>query len=220
MKKQVFSETEREEWLAFRRGKITGSKLAGLYSKRDTGKRKIGFYDLIAERLGVPPDTDENSMERGSRLESEALEVFSKAVGKKVDGAKQVWMRDDNEAIAVTPDGVLPKNEAVEVKCLSSARHVEAYITKKIPADYYEQAVQYFVVNEKLKKLYFAFYDPRFALFGAEGKIAVDESPNAKLAFFYLELKREDIEQNIADYLEFEKTILAEVDEIVSELTF
>jgi hypothetical protein len=49
-------------------------------SKRGTGK-KIGFYALIAEKLGVYDDS-EAPMERGARLEKEALERFEKETGR------------------------------------------------------------------------------------------------------------------------------------------
>lgn len=213
---------DREEWLAYRRGKITGTRLKDLYSKRDSGKKKIGFYELIAERLGLPPDTDENSMERGSRLEGDAVDRFVAETGKKVDKSLLVWARDEDESIALSPDGVIGKSEALEVKCLSSARHIEAYLTKKVPDDYELQVMQYFVVNDKLKKLYFAFYDPRFSMFDLEGKVALKkDKPTRKiLDFFWLEIKRADVQEDVEQYLAFEKAVLAEVKEIVNELSF
>ena len=60
-----------QEWLDYRKGKISGTMISALYSKR--GNRKIGFYELIAERLAIDPD-DENRMDRGLRLEDEAIE--------------------------------------------------------------------------------------------------------------------------------------------------
>jgi putative phage-type endonuclease len=157
MKTHSFS--TREEWLAARRGKITGSRLKDIVVKRGTG-RKIGFYELIAERLGVPAD-DENPMDRGTRLEAEAVERFVKETGKKVDTSLVIWTRDDNESIAVSPDGFVGKKEAVEAKCLASARHIEAFPTQKVPSDYEMQVIQYFIVNDKLETLYMVFFDPR-----------------------------------------------------------
>ena len=54
--------------MAAREGKITGSRLKDIIVKRGTGK-KIGFYSLIAEKLGIPAEEGETPMERGSRLE-------------------------------------------------------------------------------------------------------------------------------------------------------
>lgn len=193
--------TDRDAWLAARRGKITGSRLKDIITKRGNGK-KIGFYELIAERLGIPAD-GENPMDRGTRLEPEALALFEKETGKKLDTSLILWTRDDREDIAISPDGIIGKTEAVEAKCLASARHIEAFLTEKIPAEYHEQGLQYFIVNDKLRKLHFAFYDPRLL---------------AK-PFFIITLNRKDLEEEIAEILEYERTTLTEIDDIVATLS-
>lgn len=209
---KTFTFTDRFLWLAARQGKITGTRLKDVVVKRGNG-RKIGFYELIAERIGVPAD-DENPMERGARLESEAIERFTQETGKSVDTSLIIWTRDDNENIALSPDGVVSETEAVEVKCLSSARHIEAYLTQKIPDEYEFQALQYFIVNDKLEKLNFVCYDPRFAMFVEPGtrKVALD--------YFVIEMKREDVQEQVAEYLEYQRNIIKEVEEIVNTLTF
>lgn len=191
----------REEWLAARRGKITGSSLKDIVVKKGTGK-KIGFYELIAERLGVPAD-GENPMDRGTRLEPEAIEEFKKATGKEVDTSLIIWEREDNESIAISPDGFIGETEAVEAKCLSSARHIEAFLTQEIPSEYEYQKLQYFIVNDKIQTLYFAFYDPR-----------VLAKP-----FFIIEVLRESVQAEVDQYLSYQRDILTEVDVIVNKLT-
>lgn len=198
---QQLSFDNRDAWLAARRGKITGSRLKDIVVKRGTGK-KIGYYELIAERLGIPAD-GEDSMERGTRLEPEAIALFEQETGKKVDTSLVIWTRDDNDSIAISPDGFIGKTEAVEAKCLSSARHIEAYLTQEVPDEYEYQKLQYFVVNDKLKTLYFCFYDPRLL---------------AK-PFFYLTINRKDVQEQVDSILEYQRTTLAEVDEIVNKLT-
>lgn len=193
---------DKESWLVARRGKITGSRLKDIITKRGTGK-KIGFYELIAERLGVPAD-DESAMERGSRLESEAMEVFVKDTKKKVDTSLVIWTRDDNENIAISPDGFIGSKEAVEVKCLSSARHIEALLTQEIPDEYKDQMIQYFVVNDTLATLYFVFYDPRIL----------------SKPYFSIKVSRKDVQEKVDEYLEYEKKTLEEVVEAVNKLTF
>jgi len=42
-----------EEWLEARKGKITGTRLKDLILKRST-KPKLGFYEIIAERIAIP----------------------------------------------------------------------------------------------------------------------------------------------------------------------
>jgi len=190
-----------QAWLEARRGRITGTVLKDIVVKRGTGK-KLGFYKLIAERIAIPAD-EENQMDRGKRLEDEAIERFSEETSKKVNTDLVLWVSDENENIALSPDGVIGDTEAVEVKCLASERHIEALITQKVPKDYEFQALQYFITNSKLKILYFVFYDPRMPR-----------------DFFFLTIKREELAEDIETYLAYEKDTLAEVDEWVTKLTF
>jgi len=188
------------EWLAARLGKITGSRLKDIIVKRGTGK-KIGYYELIAERIGLPAD-GENPMDRGHRLEEEAIERFEKMTDKKVDCSLVLWVSDNNENIALSPDGVIGEIEAVEVKCLSSARHIEAYLTGEIPEEYRYQGLQYFIVNEKLEKLHFCFYDPRLKV----------------KDFFIIEMLRSNLTDEINTLEIYQKDTLKEVEEIVENL--
>lgn len=189
----------REEWLADRFGKITGTKVKDVIAKRGIA-RKIGFYQLVADRLAIPAD-DEDERDRGTRLEAKAIEEFVKKTKKKVDTSLLMWQRDDNPNIAYSPDGVISKTEAVEAKCLSSARHLEAFIEQAVPKDYEDQILQAFVVNDKLKKLYVVFYDDRVVV----------------KPFFYLEVERDQDKVNA--YLLQEKMMLQEIDDIVIKLS-
>lgn len=189
-----------ESWLEARRGRITGTRLKDLISKTD--KKKIGYYEIIAERIALPA-SEENAMDRGKRLEEYAVERFQQETGKKVNTDLVIWHRDDEENIAVSPDGSIGKTVAVEVKCLSSARHIEAWLTKRIPDEYEYQVLQYFIVNDKLKSLYFVFYDPRMPK-----------------DIFWHEVKRADVAEKVKEYLELEKNVLKEIEEIEQKLTF
>lgn len=195
---------DKESWLAARRGRITGSKLADIMPNQKTGKPKVGFYQLIADRLGIAPDDGESAMERGHRLEPEAIKEFTERMGKKVDTSLVIWSREDNEAIAVSPDGSVEGEEAVvEVKCLGSARHIEVVLNDEIPKEYDEQNVQYFIVNPNLETVYFVFYDPR-----------VLAKP-----FHMITVKRADKEKQIKELLAVQRATLMEVERIVNELS-
>lgn len=198
---QVKKFNNEEEWLEGRLGKITGTRLDDVIPKKN-GDKKIGFYEIIAERIAIPAN-NENVMDRGHRLEDFALQRFSKETGKRVSNELVIWMRDDNPDIAVSPDGTIGKTEAVECKCLSSARHIEALLTKKIPSEYDKQKLQYFIVNDRLKKLFFVFFDPRMPK-----------------DFFYFTITRESVKDEITTYLALEKEVLAEIASIEQDLTF
>lgn len=191
-----------QEWLNARRGKITGTRLKDIVVRRGTGK-KIGFFELIAERLATVPD-EENPMERGKRLEQEAMARFIKESSKEVDTSLVMWERDDDTSIAISPDGFIGNKEAVEVKCLSSARHIEAYLTNKVPDEYEFQVLQYFIVNDELETLHFCFYDPRMTV----------------KDFFTIQITRGQVKEDVEQYLAYQRATLQEVNDIVNQLTF
>lgn len=193
----------KEDWLRARMGRITGSRLKDIVVKRGTGE-KIGYYELIAERIATTPE-NEDAMERGIRLEEETVQKFTEKTGIKVDTSLVIWERNDNSGIAISPDGTIGDTEAVEVKCLSSARHIEAYLTNKIPSDYEYQVLQYFIVNDKLENLYFVMYDPRMP---------------ENLQLNCITVTRDDRQAEISEYLEYQNKKLKEIEDIITRLTF
>ena len=191
----------RETWLEFRRGKLSGTKLKNTLTLRGNSIKK-GFWQLVADRVSVPAD-EEDPMERGLRLEETAIKIFEKTTKKKVDSSLTVWISDDDQNMMLSPDGKIAKTGALENKCLNSASHIEAFITQKIPTDYDFQVLQYFIINEKLKTLYFTFYDPRVKC----------------MPFFYLTVNRKSLEEDIIKYKQEQIDILKSVDSIVKQLT-
>lgn len=195
------------EWLEARKGKITGSKLKDVVVKRGNGK-KIGYYQLIADRLALD-DGQTSSRDRGHDLEQEAIEAFEGMTDRTVDRTVGVCVSDAHEGIAVSPDGLIRDDEgryteAVEVKCLGSARHIEAILTNRIPDDYYMQALQYFIVIDELEVLYFVFYDPRLAA----------------RPLHMVQLTREEVEEEVEEYREYQVNTLKEIDKAVEQLAF
>lgn len=201
--KRIQMEQNSEEWLQWRKAKITGSRLKDIIMKRGTG-RKLGFYEILAERLSMDTSQVDNPMERGHELEVEAIKEFENITGLKVNPDCGVWVSDESEYIALSPDGEISDTAAVEVKCLSSARHLQALIEQEIPGEYDEQVAQYFIVNDKLEQLYFVFYDPR-----------IECKP-----LHYIIVDRADILVKIDAYREYEKEALAEIDALVEQLTY
>lgn len=220
MKKIHFTEETggREAWRNWRLGRSTGSKTAKLFSRPkgipvfNPEDPKVGVYQLIAEgwigsaALNEEEENPELAMQRGTRLEPEAIARFAKETGKKA-----VWHNDDigwesdaDSRIAFSPDASIGKTEAVEAKCLSAAKHIQAFLTREIPQEYEWQVLKAFVVNESLRALYFVFFDPRFP---------------TGLDFFYIEIKRKDKKAEIAALLECEKAMLAFVREKTNYLT-
>lgn len=200
MKVQHFD--DRDEWMIARRGKITGSRLGDVTPKAKGKGEKKGVYEIVAEMLAVIPEGDdlEKPMDRGHRLEQEAINRFIVENAVHVNTDLVIWMRDDDERIAVSPDGTISNLQAVEVKCLNSASHVEAWLTQEIPSEYKEQALQYFVVCDKLEKLHFVFYDPRIPC----------------KDFFVIVIERDEAE--VTKYLEMERLALLRIESYVARL--
>ncbi len=237
----------KEEWLADRPGKITGTTLGDVASSGGATKdmiseeltaqgvefkkadkkeilqallspesrsallkklpKKMGFFRLLAERLALPPDEEEDAMERGSLLEKEAIEKLEERTGKKFNTDLVMWSREDNESIAISPDGFVDEpvvTEAAEVKALGSASHIKAWYTKEVPEKYWWQVLQYFIVNSDLLKLYFTLYDPRI--------------PTIELVV--IEITREMVQEEVTEYLAYEQSVIEEVNAIVNQLTF
>lgn len=193
----------KEDWFEGRKGKVTGSRLKDLVVKRGTDE-KMAFYEIIAERIAETAD-DENPMERGSRLEEEALKLLGEQINQEIDNSLVIWEHDSFKDIAISPDGIINDEKAVEVKCLSSASHIKAIITKKVPDEYEFQVLQYFIVNEKLETLYFVMYDPRMP---------------KHLQLHYFTINREDVKEDIETYFEYQKDKLSKIESIITELTF
>lgn len=176
-----------DEWFHLRKGKITGTDLKAIMG---TPKAKQdAIYEIVSQRLTVGVENDdnyENPMARGNRLEPFAIAAFEFETGKKVNriGLSE---SDENPRIANSPDGLIGKHEAIEVKCMGGKNHVKTWLTNEIPDDYRWQVVQYFVVNEGLKKLYFVAYNPDIPshplhVIGATREELADDIAKAKTA--------------------------------------
>lgn len=153
-------EQKSDEWHQLRKGKITGTTLKAIMGTPKA--RQDAIYELIAERLTVGVDSEgdyENSMARGNRLEPDAIAMFELETGKQVE--RTGFCEDEtNPMIANSPDGLIGETEAVESKSMGGKNHVKMWLTNKVPDEYEWQVVQYFIVNEKLQKLYFIGYNP------------------------------------------------------------
>lgn len=99
-------------------------------------------------------------------MEEEALVKYQEKTGRTVEKIG-FTERDDCKWIASSPDGLIKSGNkyigAVEIKCLSSANHVKAFIEQEIPQEYIPQGLQYFCVNDDLEYVDFVFYDDRIS---------------------------------------------------------
>ena len=177
-----------------------------------TGEPKERYYEIIAEQVARPITPNDyveqlhgepfSMMARGHILEPEAIKTFEEKIGKKVDKESAVWVSDyDNDAY-ISPDGAITDKdgkirEAIEVKCLSNAKVVKAFLEKKYPKEYEPQIIKYFAINEDLEILHFLIY--------------TDAVPGLELQIF--DIKRDSIAGKIREVKAFEQAILKKVRE-------
>lgn len=210
------------EWDIIRAGKVTGTKLKGLMGRTRNEWENL----LVAERLAMT-GIEETDMDRGNRLEPEAIIHFEKYFGVTVDRIG-FTTHDDNKYVACSPDGLILKDgtskftEAVEVKCLAGKRHVGAFFDKidvkekwdpkdgpisywsVVPSEYQPQCLQYFIVNDDLEKLYFCFYSE-----------LISEIP-----MIVVQITRKEIEGEIAKAKAIELSSLAIVEQKMEKILF
>lgn len=194
------------------RAMLTEDELNELYANVQIND---SIYKLIAQRIAKPINPNDyalpegatySAMLRGQILEDEARELISEKLGKNIIPGR-VWQSEENEYMICSPDGEFEdETEAVEIKCLDSWKVVKAYYEKHPPSEYKPQILQYFVVNDKLKKLYFCIYSDVFS------------NPDLGLQIF--ELNREDYKEEIEIVKRVENATLELVEKEVQKLMF
>jgi hypothetical protein len=202
-----------------KKGALTKGDLEKLLTEADReelstdSEKKLEFYQILADQVAVMP-VDEDAgrwrsmMDRGTEKEDEAAELFGKTFNKElmIVGCVQ---SDEDDRIINSPDRLIKPEgkgriirEALEVKCLASAKHLMAFFERKIPEEYWTQKVQYFVTNERLETLYWEFYDPRIPM----------------LPMFVLVVKREDLGHWPETMMKYQKRTLKEIDHLTMRL--
>jgi len=158
-----------DEWLNSRLWKITWTKL-----KEVMKSNNLWLMDeLIAEKLTAEwkENITSKAMERWTDEEPRALKKYMQQTWTTVD---EIWfcISDEFDYLGLSPDWLInywTKKEPfyykwIEIKCPSSAKHIEYIRINRIPNEYKYQVINYFIVNEDMWELDFASYDPRVSL--------------------------------------------------------
>ena len=130
------------EWHAARLGKVTASKVADVVARTKTGyaaSRANYMAQLVCERLtGKPTEGFSNAaMEWGVEQEAAARDAYSARVGELVTEVGFI----DHPAIKMagaSPDGIVGAG-IVEIKCPSTATHIEYLFEREPPQKYFYQ---------------------------------------------------------------------------------
>ena len=146
-----------KEWLDLKKGRVTGTRLKQVMGT----KADSLIYELIAEKYDTTPSYQTSEMSDGVLKEPWAIDKYQEETGQTVT---EVGFISQGEDLGLSPDGMVGKKKAVEVKCPSLQKHIEYIVKDSIPAEYKWQIVHYFIVIEDLEELDFLSYHPNFPL--------------------------------------------------------
>ena len=131
-----------QRWLEARAGIPTASNFKRIVTPggKLSAQREGYQAELLAEwALGVDvSDVWTAAMERGTVLEPEAFQYFSFHTDLEPTKCGLVY-RDDSKTVACSPDGLVPLEAVLELKCPSAAKHLMYLARGVCPADYWPQ---------------------------------------------------------------------------------
>ena len=224
--KKVDIEQDTSEWLEERRKSIGGSDAHSILPPtRGAGAadgRTATFWEKVAAQLTKQKDAafqDERDMDRGHRLEAEAINELSTIVGLPFDTKPGIWKSDDY-LVHISVDGAEPTDIPTydaEVKALKAGKHFK-YLYKSLKwkssqldlvpneygAYYREQVLHAFAVNPLLETRFFMLYEPN----------AIYEEHKVVL----IVIRRKDIQEELTDYSEVLNKVTTDIRNVVAEL--
>ena len=197
-------EQRTDEWFKARLGKVTASRVSDVLAKIKSGEaavRKNYKMQLATERLtNQKTDTYINqAMQDGIDREDTARQIYEIVRDIKVE---QVAFIDHPtiKMAGASPDGLLPDNGVLEIKCPVETTHTTNLLERKLPSRYVSQ-VQWQIACTGADYANFVSYNPNF---------------EPKLQLMYVEVERDN---EYIEMLEEEVSIfLLEVDEVINTL--
>jgi putative phage-type endonuclease len=150
-----------EEWKKERAGIPTASSFDCIITTKgeQSKQRQKYMYRLAAERItGVKEETYQNGvMQRGIQMEEEARRMYELITGNTVEQVG-VCYPDEKKLYGCSPDGLVGKDGALEIKCPTSAVHVEYLLAGELPNGYYQQVMGQLLVTGRKWVDFFSFY--------------------------------------------------------------
>ena len=151
-----------EGWFADRCGKVTASRIKDIDAKPVKGKKYNALtLTILSERItGVQEETPTSkAMQWGIDQEENAIAAYENETGNFVKGTGLI----DHPVIKLSgasPDGLVNLNGQIEVKCPSTATHLNTLLTKEIPVEYIPQ-ITWQLACTRREWCDFVSYDPR-----------------------------------------------------------
>lgn len=131
------------EWFAARLGRPSASMFSKFITSAGKASTSADSYinELIAERLTglrVPIYVNEH-MERGTRLEPEAREMYEFVTDQKV--TEYGFILDDSEEFGCSPDGLVGEDGGIEIKCPADSTMIGYHRNNKSFINKYKQQI-------------------------------------------------------------------------------
>lgn len=160
-----YMEQRSEEWFAIRRGKVTASRIGDILATIRNGNwaasRKNYAAQLVTERLtGKDPEPFTNeAIEWGVAQEGPAREAYTKRTGNAV---KEIGFVDHPRIpmAGASPDGLVGEDGLLEIKCPTTATHIENLLGADLKEQYRLQMLWQMACTGR-KWCDFVSYDPR-----------------------------------------------------------
>lgn len=152
------------DWLAARVGCVTASRIADVVVRTKTGygaARQAYMGQLLSERLtGLPCETYQNAAMRwGSEMEVYAVAAYEDLTG--VETQTTGFLQHPRLAYAgASPDRLIAEDGLLEVKCLTTATHIDTLLSRKVPERYVLQMQWQMACSGRLWCDFMSF-DPR-----------------------------------------------------------
>jgi putative phage-type endonuclease len=152
------------EWFAERCGKVTASRVADVVAKTKSGwgaSRANYMADLIAERLtGAKAEGYINAaMQHGTDTEPQARDAYS--FYADVDVVQVGFIAHPTiQMTGASPDGLVGDDGLVEIKCPSTATHIDTLLNGFVAEKYITQMMWQMACTGR-KWCDFVSYDPR-----------------------------------------------------------
>lgn len=185
-------EQRTDAWVEVKRNKVSGTGMKPILTARSQGPIENYIYDLIAQKdydgvMTYDPGFLSKAVQWGQDMEPFAINRFEAEYGLHVESVG--WLESTDARfrgkLGCSPDGLITVYEQVEVKCLATKNHIDCIVNNRYPKDHHSQVINYFVVNGKLRRLYFIMYDPRVK--------------TEKNQLFVIEILRKDVRKEIKE---------------------
>ena len=155
-----------QEWLDFRKCKVSGSKFSQVIS--NTKNTRLGLIkEFILDKYAnvVDDNYKSPSMTRGTEEERFAVAEYENRFDTKLE-VVNLCQHDEFDWVIFSPDRYKNNRKTyVEFKCPKSETMVEYTLDNKLPSVYKPQILLSFIVNEDQEDAELVVYDARFKEF-------------------------------------------------------